>query len=85
MSKRNTELLALVSERDSTRSKIQALHAELAKVEQQIKDTCHHPMLVNKQSYTSGGYDYQGEDRDWEECTICGHTQNLKIRFTGFA
>jgi hypothetical protein len=64
--------------------KIDKLSAEYTTITQQIKDNCPHDEVEGKSSWSYGGYDYQGEDRSWQECKLCGETFNLKIRYTGF-
>ena len=64
--------------------KIDKLSAEYATIIQQIADNCQHEELEDKSSWSYGGYDYQGEDRTWQQCKLCGKVFNLKIRYTGF-
>ena len=80
-----TKLMELVEKRSSLAEQITALELEARAVQERIAATCHHPIMVRKSSYISGGYDYQGEDRTWNQCTICGHTSSLKVVMTGFS
>jgi rubrerythrin len=74
----------LVYKKNKLNKRLEKLSIELCEVEKQIKESCTHSDMIKKSSWSCGGYDYQGEDRTWDECPVCGHTSNLKIRYTGF-
>lgn len=77
-SKKNAKLLALVEERTALTYQKQQLQDQIQAIEKKIKEDCHHPMLVAKDHYSSGGYDYRSESTTWDECTICGAKFNSK-------
>lgn len=90
---KTSKLLSLLKKKDELKdklepikTKVKELHKELKCLDLLIKENCNCSSedQVHKSSYSYGGYDYQGEDRAWLECAICGKTSNLKIRYTGF-
>ena len=79
-----SEVIELLNKKVKLEKKIKKMHEEISSLNSLIKDNCNHPVLVEKSSWSYGGYDYQGVDRNWNACEICGHTQDLQIRDTGF-
>jgi len=79
-----SEVIELLNKKVKLEKKIKKMYEEISSLNSLIKENCKHPVLVEKSSWSYGGYDYQGEDRNWEACETCGHTQDLKIRYTGF-
>jgi len=77
-SKKNAKLLNLVEERTALTYQKQQLQDQIQVIEKKIKADCHHPMLVEKDHYSSGGYEYRSESTTWDECTIYGAKFNEK-------
>lgn len=46
-------------------------------------DKCPHEETKPMSRYSSGGYDYCGETRYWDECTACGTQLNERYVSTG--
>lgn len=74
----------LLKEEKELRDQQSVIIQRLVEVMDEIRATCEHENMVQRSSYSYGGYDYQGEDRTWDECLHCGMKSNLKIRYTGF-
>ena len=76
----------LVAKGNALAEKLTDMHVKLDEIDNLIFMHCKCPPedRLQKSSYSHGGYDYQGEDRTWEECKICGRIHNEKIRYTGF-
>lgn len=83
-SKKNAKLLNLVEERTALTYQKQQLQDQIQEIEKKIKADCHHPMLVEKDHYSSGGYDYRSESTTWDECPICGAKFNLSTKYGTF-
>lgn len=80
------DVLLLVEEKKKLEKKVKKLQDSIRNLTSSITQecTCPEEYSKKKQSWSYGGYDYQGEDRTWDECSICGKSKNLKIRYTGF-
>lgn len=80
------EVLFLVKKQKKIIKDIAKLNLDLKDVTSEITKNCPCPEdhSKKKSSWSYGGYPYQGEDRTWDECSICGKSKNLKIRYTGF-
>jgi hypothetical protein len=71
-SKKNTDLLNLVEERTALTYQKKQLEDEILTIDKKIKADCHHPLIIQKEHYSSGGYDYRSSSTTWDECTVCG-------------
>lgn len=78
-----TELLKLVEGRDYILARIESDRELVKNLNSQIKAACFHPMTVKKSTYYPGGYDYESESKNWDECTICGEKFNLVEKYGG--
>lgn len=85
MTKNATKLMQLVEDRSNLIKSINTQQTSLTKLTKEINNICHHPILIDKSSYSEGGYDYRSVSRKWEECTLCGKHFNSKETYGGFA
>lgn len=67
---------------------VNALKFELTKITEAIEDCnaeikkiCQHPFMNDKETYVPGGYGHRAEIKRWKECSICGHTTDVVIKY----